>query len=210
MVKFSRWRQHAPGILSLRLAKQAFLLSLLLGFAISVFKTAHEYYLKHSYLQNIMAQRVLAATPAATQAAYSLDATVAQQILEGEMLRPLLKLKYAAILTDRGEILAERHHPINKEFDYPGLQEITAVPFGGIYQIKTELKLTSFTQEPVGLLLLEFDLHKEGYQLLLGFLQNLIGMSIAAILLGLTLVILFRYTLTAPLEALASQVEDVD
>ncbi|SEI46563.1 PAS domain S-box-containing protein/diguanylate cyclase (GGDEF) domain-containing protein [Allopseudospirillum japonicum] len=210
MVKFSRWRQHAPGILSLRLAKQAFLLSLLLGFAISVFKTAHEYYLKHGYLQNIMAQRVLAATPAATQAAYSLDATVAQQILEGEMLRPLLKLKYAAILTDRGEILAERHHPINNEFDYAGLQEITAIPFGGVYQIKSELKLTSFTQEPVGLLLLEFDLHKEGYQLLLGFLQNLIGMSVAAILLGLTLVILFRYTLTAPLEALASQVEDID
>lgn len=194
-----RWRDR----LSVKQARAAVVITLLIGLFFSVVQIVWDLYEERSLIDRTVNQVLSTLRESATQAAYGLDETLAARVVSGLFeYEPV----YSAILRDNfGNVLAQKSRAPTTS----GRSALTEIMFGNNQQYNVPL-LTGENSDLVGHLVvrIDTDLIADGFInratriLTSGILRNF--------LLGLALVVFFYLTLTKPLLRISQAVTGID
>lgn len=194
-----RWRDR----LSVKQARAAVVITLLIGLFFSVVQIVWDLYEERSLIDRTVNQVLSTLRESATQAAYGLDETLAARVVSGLFeYEPV----YSATLRDNfGNVLAQKSRAPSSS----GRSAFSEVMFGNNQQYNVPL-LTGESRDLVGHLVvrIDTDLIADGFInratriLTSGILRNF--------LLGLALVAFFYLTLTKPLLRISQAVTGID
>ncbi len=192
------WRS---GALALRQARFAVLITILIGLVLSLQQIFTDLRTERQRADIAFRQILTASEEAAAQAAYNLDTELADRVIRG--LFAYQAIHMAEIVDDFGTRLGGAERPLKRG----ALKPVVDLAFGETRQYRRPLRVEGY-DGPVGALHFRVDTHV----LAEAFLERsglIIGLGVVrTILVAVLLGILFHFTLTRPLQAIASAIRE--
>ncbi|WP_323752696.1 putative bifunctional diguanylate cyclase/phosphodiesterase [Marinobacter sp.] len=190
--------------LGLRILRWVLAVALLSGLAVSTVQVILDAQRVSSELKLQAKQTISLVYDAATQAAFSIDETLAQQVVQG--LFALEAINLARISHPDGKELSS----LKRRPDQLYSRRITDLIFGDVWVYREPLNRADNPGKPYGYLEIHLDTAYDAHTWLTrGLVTFASGIAIAFIL-GLTLFILFNWLLTSPLLRIVYSVKKVD
>ncbi|WP_305897567.1 bifunctional diguanylate cyclase/phosphodiesterase [Marinobacter sp. MDS2] len=195
---------EAENHLGSRILRWVLAVALITGLAVSTVQVALDAKRVSSELKQQAEQTLAMVYDAATQAVFSIDETLGQQVVDG--LFALEPINLARISHLDGSELSSRKRSPSKL----GFRPITDLIFGKVWVYRETLKRSDNPTEPYGYLEIHLDTaHDAEIWLMRGLTTFASGIAIALIL-GLALFILFHWLLASPLLRIVHSLKKVD
>lgn len=155
-------------------------------------------------LNNQARQTIAMVKDATTQAVFSIDKDLADQVVDGLFAREAVRR--ARILHNNGEPLSTRERPLT---DSPYRTLINGI-FGAERQFRTELKRQGEPNTVYGYLVVHYDTARAGHMWLGRAIITFASVIAVAVILGMVLYFVFYMLLTRPLMRIVHSVKEVD
>ncbi|WP_144775994.1 putative bifunctional diguanylate cyclase/phosphodiesterase [Marinobacter maritimus] len=155
-------------------------------------------------LDNQARQTIAIVKDAATQAVFSIDADLAEQVVDGLFAREAVHL--AQILHTNGDPLSSRERPLTESISRP----LTDWIFGAERQFRTELIRNSNSDTVYGYFVVHYDTVPAAHMWLGRATATFTSVIATAVILGMVLFFIFHMLLTRPLLRIVHSVKQVD
>lgn len=155
-------------------------------------------------LDNQARQTIAIVKDAATQAVFSIDADLAEQVVDGLFAREAVHL--AQILHTNGDPLSSRERPLTESISRP----LTDWIFGAERQFRTELVRNSNSDTVYGYFVVHYDTVPAAHMWLGRATATFTSVIATAVILGMVLFFVFHMLLTRPLLRIVHSVKQVD
>ncbi|WP_372966626.1 putative bifunctional diguanylate cyclase/phosphodiesterase [Marinobacter sp.] len=190
--------------LGFRILRWVLAVALLSGMAVSTVQVVLDAQRVSSELKHQADQTIAMVRDAATQAVFSIDETLAQQVVDG--LFALQAVQLARISHPDGSELSRRQRkPQDVEF-----RPITDLIFGNVWEYHEALRRADTPDIIYGYLDIHFDTAPVANIWLTRALVTFASGMVIALILGLTLFVLFNWLLASPLLRIVHSLKKVD
>ncbi len=190
--------------LSTQLMVRALIGAVVVGITLSCFQVMWEAGKASSQIDDDANQLLAVIEDAATQAVYSIDADLAERVLEGLFARRAVK--YAGIFHPNKLALAEKQRPaVQKQFRW-----ITDAILGKEKTFQIDLQKASPTLETYGMLIVKLDTWYVSSLLLERSANIFITTLLSAFILALVLYLGYHFYLTQPLKSLTTSLQKIN
>lgn len=188
--------------LAMRQVRETFLLAVLLGLASSTVLITVDVMTVRTETRETIAQLMLVVEDAATQAAYELDTSLAEQVLQGLFAFQLVQ--NATITNDFDLVMAQGAKPASSDV----APWLTKAFLGAKVQRTIPLTRQNI-EKPVGFLTVSLDTNEAAISFLWRSARTVLWSLAASLVLAALLGYRFHATVTSPLSTLAHQVASV-
>ncbi|MCK0106882.1 GGDEF domain-containing phosphodiesterase [Marinobacter sp. S0848L] len=184
---------EAENHLGFRILGWVLAVALIAGLALSTVQVVLDAQKVSSELERQAEETLAMVYDAATQAVFSIDETLGQQVVDG--LFALEAINFARIAhLDGSELSSRQRTPSHLDF-----RPITDLIFGKVWVYREVLKRNENPNEPYGFIEIHLDTAHDANTWLMRALTTFISGIVIALILGLTLFILFNWLLAGPL-----------
>ncbi|QBM17570.1 hypothetical protein MARI_16890 [Marinobacter sp. JH2] len=195
---------EAENHLGFRILGWVLAVALITGLALSTVQVVLDAQRMSSELKHQAEQTLAMVYDSATQAVFSIDQTLGQQVVDG--LFALESVNLARISHPDGSELSSRQRAPSKM----NFRPITDLIFGNVWVYRETLKRGDNPNEPYGYLEIHLDTAHDAETWLLRGLTTFASGIMIALILGLALFILFHWLLASPLLRIVHSLKKVD